>query len=561
MRHHSCPALLALAMAISSTNAFAAERVAVLEFTADERAVRDSLLRQISDESRRAAVDVLPTSRYSVITRENQETILREQGVDAAAMCDAQCEVDLARTIGASLLVTGNVSKIGARFILNVKVFHADRGQVLKIVKVQAADEGALYDQTYAATRRMFIEGLGIPDPNAGVPITAPPTTFDTSPSTSQARISLDSSPRGARVFVDGVKVCESTPCSADVPRRQVTVRMEAIDHAPADDRVKALDGLHVALTLKPTFALVRVSVDPPGLPILVDGRPLAVPDSGLKLDAGTYTFTTGDTCHLSTSEKVSVERGKSYDVNLRASRITTRLLVDASIDGNEPLTIPYSVDGTAFGQTGQAVDVWICASQVRAMGPENLERTAALSLAPQTTNTVRLSFSRAEIDAVAAQRKLSIEQERLRTLENESQRALAAEQAKEAQRIQSFNETGIFFWNVGALTVMILGGSALGIAGIAATPLGAEFGVPQFLPPPGYFIGVTGDDDFFGIMLNYVTPILLGTFGLTMATLGVVWLFSGDLSSTPVWPTDICYGPCACATQPLVPDACLGVE
>jgi hypothetical protein len=561
MRHPLLSSVLAFATMLTSSAALAADRVAVLEFTTDERAVSDTLLRQISDEARRAAVDVLPTSQYSVITRENQETILREQGVDAAAMCDAQCEVDLARTIGASLLVTGNVSKIGARFILNVKVFHADRGQVLKIVKVTASDDGDLYDQTYAAARRMFVEGLGIADPSSSGATTVAPPVFDAAPSTSQARISFDSEPRGARVLVDGVKVCESTPCTADVPRRQVTVRMEAIDHAPADDRVKALDGLHVALTLKPTFALVRVSVDPPGLPILVDGRPLAVPDTGLKLDAGTYTFSTGDACHASTTEKVSVERGKSYDVTLQASRITADLTIEASVDGSEPLSIPFTVDGSHAGTTGQTVSVWACASQVRATGPENLERTASLSLAPRSMNVVRLTWSRAELDSIVEQRKISAEQDRLRELEGVAQRELEAEQAREAQRVQSFNETAIFVWNIGALAAMIVGGSVIGFAGLVATPLGAEFGLPQLLPPPGYFIGVTGDDDFLGIMLNYVTPILMATFGLTFATLGIVWIFTSDLSTTPVWPTDICYGPCACATQPLVPDACLGVE
>jgi len=294
-------------LTLTTTGARAADRVAVLEFTTDEGAVSQTFLRQISDEARRAAVDVLPTAQYSVITRENQETILREQGVDAAAMCDAQCEVDLARTIGATLLVTGNVAKIGPRYVMNIKVFHADRGQVLKIVKVTAKDDGELYDDAYGAALKMFREGLGIVDPSS---TETPPVLSGFEGSTSQARVSFDSSPRGAQVLVDGVRVCDATPCTADVPRRQVTIRMEAIDHLPADDRVKALDGLQVALTLKPAFAVVRVHVEPSGLPVLVDGRPLDVPGDGLKLDQGTYAFSTGDACHSPAAQKIDVVRG-----------------------------------------------------------------------------------------------------------------------------------------------------------------------------------------------------------------------------------------------------------
>jgi len=159
----------------SSTATLAAERVAVLELTASPTGLVDEMvLSSITDEARRAAVDVLPTSRYSVITRENQETVLRENGIDAAKLCEAECEVDLARTIGATLLVTGNVSKIGSKMSLHMKLFHAERGQVLKIVRVSAKSEEELYDLAYDEGVKLFKDGLGLdPSTTVAAPVTA----------------------------------------------------------------------------------------------------------------------------------------------------------------------------------------------------------------------------------------------------------------------------------------------------------------------------------------------------------------------------------------------------
>jgi len=233
---------------------------------------------------------------------------------------------------------------------------------------------------------------------------------------------------------------------------------------------------------------------------------------------------------------------------------------VEASVDDGEVLRLPITVDGANVGMSGEAVAVWACASQVRAIGPEGIERSAPLSLRPGTSSVVQLRWSRGELDSMAQTRKVDAEKARLAELEADARREMEIEQGREAQRVAAFNETAIFIWNVGALTLMIGGGSIIGLAALATTPVGTIFDTPQLLPSPSTMVGINSDD-FLGIMIDIVLPATLATVGLTFATLGVVWLFTSDLSSAPVWPTDICYGPCACATQPLVPDACLGVE
>jgi len=141
-------ALLASSLAPSSAHAL--ERVAVLEFASEtQKGIDPSILEGLTDETRRAAVDVLPRSKWLVITREAQEAVMRDNGIDMAKVCTAECEVDIARTVGATLLVTGSVKKIGSSFHLILKVFHAEQGQVLKITKVSAKSPEELYDLSY----------------------------------------------------------------------------------------------------------------------------------------------------------------------------------------------------------------------------------------------------------------------------------------------------------------------------------------------------------------------------------------------------------------------------
>lgn len=163
--------VLAFVLALFAADAHALERVAVLEFTAEPAgSVNANVLEGLADETRRAAVDVLRGANWLVITREAQEAVMRDNGVDMAKVCMAECEVDVARTVGAALLVTGSVKKIGSSYHLYLKVFHAERGQVLKITKLSSKSVEDLFDKCYDAAVATMREAV----PEAAPPASGP---------------------------------------------------------------------------------------------------------------------------------------------------------------------------------------------------------------------------------------------------------------------------------------------------------------------------------------------------------------------------------------------------
>ena len=101
----------------------------------------------LSDQARAGALDQLDPLTYSIITRENMMQILNDMGKDATCI-DGACEVDLARNIGADLVVSGTISQLGDTKMVMLKLHQSDNGSLLAMHKVQATDPVALVEAT-----------------------------------------------------------------------------------------------------------------------------------------------------------------------------------------------------------------------------------------------------------------------------------------------------------------------------------------------------------------------------------------------------------------------------
>ena len=106
--------------------------IAVLEFTGSDN---DDLVSILSIK-RRWSTGLDPLT-YS-ITRENMMQTLNDMGKDATCI-DGACEVDLARNIGADLVVSGTISQLGDTKMVMLK---------------SSTDNGSLLAMPYAGDRR-----------------------------------------------------------------------------------------------------------------------------------------------------------------------------------------------------------------------------------------------------------------------------------------------------------------------------------------------------------------------------------------------------------------------
>jgi hypothetical protein len=139
---------------VKTTGASAAtRRLAVLEFRGS---LAPNLLALLSDQARSAAVEAVRPHGIAVMTRENTAVMLRDQGRAPGACTEGDCEVDTARLIGAHLVVTGEVSRVGNALFLQMKLFDAEAGTLLASKQADATDDLALVKAAKPAAAALF---------------------------------------------------------------------------------------------------------------------------------------------------------------------------------------------------------------------------------------------------------------------------------------------------------------------------------------------------------------------------------------------------------------------
>ncbi len=176
-------AALAAAAALSAAPAAPARRVAVLDFGASwsaecvsgaklAKAEREQceILRLFADEARGGALAVLRPPAYVVMTRENTAQILKDMGGQCS---EGECEVETARLLGASVVVSGAVTLLEETYLVSLKVHDVTTAALLGTGKTRAKTKLEAFDNVRAETERMLKESVGL-DGIAAAPA-APP--------------------------------------------------------------------------------------------------------------------------------------------------------------------------------------------------------------------------------------------------------------------------------------------------------------------------------------------------------------------------------------------------
>jgi hypothetical protein len=106
-----------------------------------------------ADVVRGVALKELPNLK--VMTRENLLVLLQATGKDLAA-CEGECEVDTGRRIGADLIISGDLLKLGTSYKLNLRLHETHGGAMLsgEIASGHSVDE--LDANTKAAVSRLL---------------------------------------------------------------------------------------------------------------------------------------------------------------------------------------------------------------------------------------------------------------------------------------------------------------------------------------------------------------------------------------------------------------------
>lgn len=131
-------------------------RLAVLDFKSFAPELRAENVRYFADLVRAAA---LQQGGWRVITRENLVALLQAAGQDLAA-CEGECEIETGRRIGADLVVSGELQRLGAKYRLSLRLHDTAEGRLLST----AFGSGATVDELDEVTRsaaKDLLQALG----------------------------------------------------------------------------------------------------------------------------------------------------------------------------------------------------------------------------------------------------------------------------------------------------------------------------------------------------------------------------------------------------------------
>lgn len=154
--------VLLLSLSMMSDALAEIKRVAVLEFRGV--GIQSAYLLKLSDQSRRAALDVLPEEQYLIMTRENMLLILADMGLDVSCL-KGECEVEVGRNINADLVIAGDIMKIESTYVLTLKLYDTYSGRLLSTLDVEETDLLDMKREAYRQSQQLIRSGLGFEMP------------------------------------------------------------------------------------------------------------------------------------------------------------------------------------------------------------------------------------------------------------------------------------------------------------------------------------------------------------------------------------------------------------
>ena len=118
-----------------------AETLAVLDFTTE--AVSEIEMKAIVEF---LSAELFKTGKYTVIDVSQRETILKEMEFSMSGCSDDSCALEIGKMLSAELIVTGNLSKVGTRYLMSVKMLETETSKTMGTANGKFNDLDELID-------------------------------------------------------------------------------------------------------------------------------------------------------------------------------------------------------------------------------------------------------------------------------------------------------------------------------------------------------------------------------------------------------------------------------
>lgn len=210
------------------------------------------------------------------------------------------------------------------------------------------------------------------------------------------ANIKLDSDPRGARVYFRGTKVCDGTPCTAEVAEGPGTFAFKKDRYEDYTQKIDVKAGMDVVkVTLSPSFGWLTVTSDPPSMDVKLLGLSIGVtPITRKELDPGSYRIEVGNKVYYADSQSVQIQKNQEAKLNFNMNAKKGMLKVTAKYEGAGAINGKVFFDNEEIGKTGDVFKV-VCGEHNVDVKTEKGNTSRKVTIAENEQNDLEVTISK----------------------------------------------------------------------------------------------------------------------------------------------------------------------
>ena len=133
--------MLALVLIFISDVGYSSEKISMAVLDMDANNVSAMTSATVTDLLR---TELFNTGRFTVAERKNMDKILKEQTFQQAGCTDTECAVEVGKLLNINQIAVGSVSKLGEKYLINIRMVDVEKGSVLLAESIQCDSEDKL---------------------------------------------------------------------------------------------------------------------------------------------------------------------------------------------------------------------------------------------------------------------------------------------------------------------------------------------------------------------------------------------------------------------------------
>ena len=246
---------------------------------------------------------LVKTGSFDVIEQNQIEEIMDAQAYTLTGCTDESCAIEVGKLLAAEQIILGDLSSIGGKFILNVKIIDVEKGKNINADSVDASNMGEMTETVELLAYKLA--GLTYSSGGGSVQIAE-----------AFGEVLIETSPSGADIYVNGVKKGISPDLISRIPLGEIKIEARKGNLYAVKDINVTENTSQIKLSLKEQYGNLFIKSSDRNVRVLLDGSLLGDLETGFfdKLSIGNHLLEL-EGHNVYWSKTVSIEAGESTRV------------------------------------------------------------------------------------------------------------------------------------------------------------------------------------------------------------------------------------------------------